>query len=142
MGKAKKKIITQEACDPVSSPAKPGTPEDAGGRTAPRRSALYGHTIKMRTGCGTLYMTINRHEGTFFELFIRGGKAGGCAASQCQAIWRLVSLAWRNGIKTEKIEMQQKGISCQRPGMASGDEASSCADAVARAIEMAKGLSG
>jgi ribonucleoside-diphosphate reductase alpha chain len=89
----------------------------------------------MVTGCGALYVTINTLGNEFFELFARGGKAGGCSSSQAEAIGRLVSLAWRNGVSTEDIVMQLSGISCHRGNVTGGDGVSSCADAIARAIK-------
>jgi ribonucleoside-diphosphate reductase alpha chain len=48
----------------------------------------------MKTGCGPLYVTVNQDSSGLFELFTTMGKAGGCAASQSEAIGRMVSLAW------------------------------------------------
>ncbi len=140
MGRATKPIISEKAAKKEVSKAKAGTSDSPGTRTTPRPRVLHGQTVKIRTGCGALYVTVNTLEGRFFELFIRGGKAGGCAASQCEAIGRLISLAWRNGIEPDDIVMQLKGISCQRPSKEEGEEILSCADAVAKAIEMAEAL--
>ena len=89
----------------------------------------------METGCGTLYVTINEDEEGFFELFNTMGKAGGCAASQSEAIGRLVSLAWRGGVPTEEIIKQLSGISCHQQIGVGKDKVLSCADAIARAIK-------
>ncbi|MCK5540574.1 MAG: vitamin B12-dependent ribonucleotide reductase, partial [Deltaproteobacteria bacterium] len=81
-----------------------------------RPQALVGRTYQMSTGCGPLYVTINDDEkGLAFELFNTIGKAGGCAASQSEAIGRLVSLAWRSGQQPEPIIKQLIGISCHKP---------------------------
>jgi ribonucleoside-diphosphate reductase alpha chain len=120
------------------SKLKPGSSPCEGKRGRPK--VLHGHTLKMVTGCGALYVTVNALDKEFFELFARGGKAGGCASSQCEAIGRLISLAWRNGIKTQEIVMQLKGICCHRPGMTGDDEVTSCADAMGKAIEIAERL--
>ena len=103
----------------------------------PRPDVVIGHTRKMPTGCGALYVTINQDEDGLFEVFTSMGKAGGCASSQAEANSRLVSLALRAGIKTEEIVKQLKGISC--PMMTwweNGEKILSCADALAKAIEM------
>jgi ribonucleoside-diphosphate reductase alpha chain len=69
-------------------------------------------------------------------VFNQMGKAGGCAASQSEAIGRLVSLALRSGVQPDTIIKQLKGISCHLPSWGgNGDKILSCADAVAKAIE-------
>ena len=101
-----------------------------------RPKVLNGKTIHIETGCGSLYVTINRDEEGCFELFTTMGKAGGCAASQNEAIGRLVSLAWRSGIPARAIVKQLIGISCQNPTGLGKGRITSCADAVAKAIAM------
>ncbi|MCI4625906.1 MAG: TSCPD domain-containing protein, partial [Candidatus Magnetoovum sp. WYHC-5] len=101
-----------------------------------RPSVMKGTTQCMLTGCGNLYITINEDErGMPFEVFNQMGKAGGCAASQSEAIGRLVSLALRCNIAYEELIGQLKGISCHQPIWANGGKISSCADAIAKAME-------
>jgi len=96
---------------------------------------LKGSTYQMTTGCGPMYVTINEdEEKRSFELFNTVGKAGGCAASQCEAIGRLVSLAWRSGLPPEPIVKQLIGISCHKPSGFGKNKVVSCADAIAQAI--------
>jgi ribonucleoside-diphosphate reductase alpha chain len=116
----KKKSIQAEVSRPVK-------------KDRPRR--LNGSTYQMTTGCGPMYVTINEdsHQ-QFFELFNTVGKAGGCAASQCEAIGRLVSLAWRSGLPPEPIVKQLIGISCHKPYGFGENKVVSCADAIAQAI--------
>jgi ribonucleoside-diphosphate reductase alpha chain len=64
------------------------------------------------------------------------GKAGGCAASQLEAIGRLVSLAFRSGIEVKAIIEQLRNIRCPSPSWEKGKRIFSCADAIARVIEM------
>ncbi len=102
----------------------------------PRPAVVSGSTRAMRTGCGKLYVTINEDEEGPFELFATMGKAGGCAASQAEAIARLVSLAFRCGIPATEVIRQLKGISCHMPAWGEGGQRIlSCADAVGKAIE-------
>ncbi|MBW1645250.1 MAG: vitamin B12-dependent ribonucleotide reductase [Deltaproteobacteria bacterium] len=116
----------QKAAVPGDKPVK---------RDRPR--ALTGQTFQMTTGCGPLYVTINvDEEGRQFELFNTIGKAGGCAASQCEAIGRLVSLAWRSGLPAEPVVKQLIGISCHKPFGFGDNKVTSCADAIAQAIRM------
>ena len=103
----------------------------------PRPDTLIGVTKEIKTSCGKLYVTINRDEKGIFEVFNQMGKAGGCAASQSEAIGRLASLALRSGVQPGMIVKQLKGISCHLPswGGNGGGKILSCADAVSKAIE-------
>ena len=102
----------------------------------PRGDITFGATRKMKTGCGNLYITINEdEEGRPFEIFTQIGKAGGCAASQCEAIGRMASLALRSGIQAEEIIKHMRGISCHVPVGYGKEKILSCADAVARAMD-------
>ena len=102
-------------------------------RNRPR--ALKGWTYQMQTGCGPLYITVNQDKDGLFELFTTMGKAGGCASSQSEAIGRMVSLAWRSGVHASQVIKQLKGISCHCPAGFGENKITSCADAVAMAIE-------
>lgn len=102
----------------------------------PRPEVILGTTTKVTTGCGNLYITVNQDEiGNFFEVFTQMGKAGGCAASQLEAVGRLVSLALRGGIDIKIVVEQLKGIRCPSPSWANGKKIFSCADAIARVLE-------
>ncbi|MDD5237526.1 MAG: vitamin B12-dependent ribonucleotide reductase [Candidatus Omnitrophica bacterium] len=102
----------------------------------PRPEVIIGTTTKVSTGCGNLYVTINVDEADRpFELFTQMGKAGGCAASQLEAIGRLVSLGFRSGIEVKSIIEQLRNIRCPSPSWEKGQRIFSCADAIARVIE-------
>ncbi|MFH1398114.1 MAG: vitamin B12-dependent ribonucleotide reductase [Candidatus Omnitrophota bacterium] len=102
----------------------------------PRPEVIIGTTTKVATGCGNLYVTINiDEEGNPFELFTQMGKAGGCAASQLEAIGRLVSLGFRSGIEVKSIIEQLRNIRCPSPSWEKGQRIFSCADAIARVVE-------
>jgi len=102
----------------------------------PRPEVIIGTTTKVSTGCGNLYVTINvDEEGRPFELFTQMGKAGGCAASQLEAIGRLVSLGFRSGIEVKSIIEQLRNIRCPSPSWEKGQRIFSCADAIARVVE-------
>ena len=107
-----------------------------------RPKALKGWTYQMQTGCGPLYVTVNEDKSGLFELFTTMGKAGGCASSQCEAIGRMVSLAWRSGVQARQVIKQLLGISCHAQSGFGDNKILSCADAVAKAIQMHMKLSG
>jgi len=101
-----------------------------------RPDVICGTTTKVSTGCGNLYITVNQdEEGNLFEVFTQMGKAGGCAASQLEAVGRMVSVALRGGIDIKVLIEQLKGIRCPSPSWANGQKIFSCADAIARALE-------
>lgn len=103
-------------------------------KKADRPEVVDGSTWGIPTGCGTLYVIVNRVEGQIFEVFITGGKAGGCMTSQAEIVGKLVSQQARFGIPIdEEFVLKFKGTSCHNK-LAEG-EAQSCADAMAIAIE-------
>ncbi len=106
----------------------------------PRHEVTWGATRKMNTGCGSLYVTINEDEKGIFEVFAAMGKGGGCAASQTEAIGRLISLALRAGVEKEQIVKQLKGVRCPNQSWEKGGRIYSCSDAIAKAIERYAGI--
>lgn len=126
-------VLNISAKEPAKTAAK--TPEGKIG-PRPRPEVVMGTTTKVSTGCGNLYVTINTDEhNTPFEVFTQMGKAGGCAASQLEAIGRLVSLAFRSGVDVKVITEQLRGIRCPSPSWEKGARIFSCADAIARVVE-------
>jgi len=103
----------------------------------PRPAVTHGRTYKTKTGCGTLYVNINSDGYGFCEVFTQMGKSGGCAASNAEAVSRLVSLALRSGIDPSAIVEQLRGIRCPIPTWHEGEMVLSCADAIARTLEKA-----
>ncbi len=113
-------------------------PADPAAGVSPRKRPEFmrGTTRLLTTGCGKLYVTINQDvEGKVFEVFTQMGKAGGCAASQSEALGRMISLSLRSSISKQEIITQLKGISCHQPAWSSSGRVLSCADAIAKALE-------
>lgn len=84
------------------------------------------------TGCGKIYVTVNRDIEGPFEIFLKKGKAGVCASAQCESIGRLISYALRIGGSITDIVSELKGIRCQN----TTNEVLSCASAVADVLEL------
>ncbi|OGY86848.1 MAG: ribonucleoside-diphosphate reductase, adenosylcobalamin-dependent [Candidatus Kerfeldbacteria bacterium RIFOXYA2_FULL_38_24] len=121
------KSVDKKSVDAVSAPATP----------APRirPEVLSGLTYKIKTGYGTLYVTINQDDqGKPFEIFATTGKAGGFFAAKSEAICRLASLALRSGIPAENIIDQLKGIRGPMTAWGKNGQVLSIADAIAQVL--------
>lgn len=115
-----------EKSPPVVSP----TP-----RTRPE--VVMGATYKIKTGYGTMFVTINHDEQVQpFEVFATIGKAGGFFAAKSEAICRLISLALRSGIDVATVIDQLKGIRGPMPSWGKNGQILSIPDAIAQVLEM------
>ncbi len=122
--------------DDKSSEKEEQNSENAEMKTARNRPSITeGKTRRMRTGDGTLYVTVNEDENGLCEVFTAIGKAGGTVAAQTEAISRLISLALRSGIDPNSIINQLKGISGPNPTWEDGQLILSTPDAIGRALE-------
>ena len=102
-------------------------------RKRPRVTA--GSTERVLTGCGNLYITVNRDEHGICEVFSTLGKTGACASAQLEGLSRLISLCLRSGIEIDTIVSQLRGIRCPSIVWEGGHAVLSCADAIASVLE-------
>jgi len=126
-------IATPQVAEQPQVKAEKLTQVSSGPRLRPVMTT--GVTRRIRTGEGTLYITINEDEDGLCEVFTAIGKAGGHAAAQSEAISRLISLALRSGVSPDSVVKQLKGISGPSPNWESGRLILSTPDAIGKAIE-------
>lgn len=101
-----------------------------------RPKVLTGKSVKVATGCGNLYITLNKNEDKLFEVFATLGKTGGCANAQNEGLTRMVTLCLRCGVPKEEIIKELVGIQCPNPVMFPEKErVLSCPDAIAKVIK-------
>ena len=101
-----------------------------------RPKVTQGMTVRVPTGCGNLYVTLNSDDDGLFEVFAALGKAGSCAKVVMEGISRVVTLAIRCGVSVEEIVKQLKGLQCPGPYMfPKEDRVLSCPDAIAKVLE-------
>jgi ribonucleoside-diphosphate reductase alpha chain len=97
----------------------------------PRPESLWGPTVKIKTPCGNLYVTITEDEnGQPMEVFAKLGKSGGCPTAIMETTGRLVSNMLRSGTEVDHVIRQLRGVSCgQQCGMGP-NKVTSCQDAI------------
>jgi len=104
-----------------------------------RPPLLHGCTVRAETGCGHLYITINHDEPDNgpIEIFLSLGKSGSCAKAELEAISRLVSIGLQGGLPISRIVKQLSGIQCPATVWQHGLHMLSCADAIAKTLDVA-----
>lgn len=100
-----------------------------------RPQILEGFTERIKTGMGTLYITVSEFKGRPFELFATVGKSGKSTQAKTEAIGRLISLALRSGIEVNEIIEQISGIRGEHAVFQDGNLVYSIPDAIAQVLQ-------
>lgn len=100
-----------------------------------RPNILHGSTIKLNTGQGNLYVTINSDDrNTPVEVFANIGKSGGDTAALAEAIGRLISIALQKGVEVEEVSKTLIGITGSRPVWNEGSLIKSVPDGIGQIL--------
>src|SRR5215207_2129 len=124
---------------PVTPPA--GTPREerqtfsslAEARNG-RPRTLTGVTKKIRTGHGSMYVTMNDDEFGPRECFVILGKPGGTAAAFSDALGRMITLAMTHGAAPDEVVHHLRGIQDGHPAGVGPNAVLSVPDGVAKAM--------
>ncbi len=102
-----------------------------------RPSVMAGKTYRMKTGYGSLFITINDDDaGRPFEVFAAIGKTGGYMQEQSEGMCRMISISLRAGVSVSEIIDQLKGIRGPQPAFTEHGTIYSLPDAIARVLEI------
>jgi ribonucleoside-diphosphate reductase alpha chain len=101
-----------------------------------RDKVLNGSTTKIKTGCGSLFITVNIKKDIPYEVFLRMGKSGGCASASCEALGRVISLALQSGVEPKSLIKNLSGVCCSSPIVYEGESVTSCSDAISKVLKM------
>jgi ribonucleoside-diphosphate reductase alpha chain len=100
-----------------------------------RPDILEGFTEKIKTGYGNLYVTVNTLGDKPFEVFAQIGKSGYTTMADTEAVCRLISLAFRSGLKVEDVAEQLIGIGGSSQILQEGGIVTSIPDAIAKVLK-------
>ncbi len=96
-----------------------------------RPEKLITETIKVKTGCGSMFVTITPKESEYKEVFAMLGKTGGCPACNVSSLTRTITVAINHGVPLDKLTKQLTGVRCPNDS----EFLPSCPEAIARVIK-------
>lgn len=101
-----------------------------------RPGDLSSITFKRHSGCGKLYIVVSEHDGKPYEVFVNTDGKGGCDG-MTNALGRMISIAFRNGVPTEDVVRQLRRVKCGVAMRCAECDGKSCADIIAKCISTA-----
>jgi ribonucleoside-diphosphate reductase alpha chain len=122
---------------PVTPPATEGKGQTFSSLAEARNGrprTLMGVTKKIRTGHGSMYVTMNDDEFGPRECFVILGKPGGTAAAFSDALGRMITMALTHGADPAEVVHQLRGIQDGHPAGVGPNAVLSVPDGVARAM--------
>jgi len=106
-------------------------------KTFDRPEALEGYTPKLKTPCGSLYLTLNECDNKLCEVRVTMGKSGTCMNIMLQTIALLISVMLQSGINKDKIKkvlLNQFEGNCGNTIWYGGERYHSCIDFMIKRI--------
>ncbi len=100
-----------------------------------RPKALKGESVRMETGCGHLYVTVNKLDGKVIEIFASLGKCGGCSKGFLESLTKSITVGLRSGVDLKRYYKILNGVQCNNSTYTEGIKVSSCSDAIAFIIK-------
>jgi ribonucleoside-diphosphate reductase alpha chain len=89
----------------------------------------------METGCGHLYVTVNKLDGKVIEIFASLGKCGGCSKGFLESLTKSITVGLRSGVDLKRYYKILSGVQCNNSTYSEGVKISSCSDAIALIIK-------
>jgi ribonucleoside-diphosphate reductase alpha chain len=102
-----------------------------------RPEVLNGYTQRLKTPCGSFYLTLNELDGKLFEVRMRIGKSGNCVRGLFEFSAILISVLLQAEISRDVIEKalgHQNESNCGNKIYYKGEEYHSCVDYVVKKI--------
>jgi len=101
----------------------------------PRPGSIHSTTRRIRTGQGSMYITVGMVEGKLFEVFAHVGKQGSDVYANAEEISRLVTLCLRSGINPQEVINELINIKGSQPIWWEGREITGIGDAIAKTLD-------
>jgi len=127
--------LKEAAPVPAAAPVPERKPESLPTLSIDRPKELSGRTYLCKSGCCSLYVTVNLLDGKPMEVFIRTVGSGGCDANS-EALGRAISTGLQNGVPYQKFVRQFRKVNCISAIKNHSSEGNSCADVVGRCVEL------